>query len=221
MEFIKAYRNNSDELFAEELPNWPSGCPFGNIEHKYVFVLKKLNFLNETLKEIYESDERIRVYRKNNEYIPDNISDRSPILKMRLITELKIYLEEFILLAELLYVNDRDNNWPTKISVEQISQLFTKDNNMKRGFEILSNHKKTLENLNSLGNAIKHSFINSQNLWYRLYEPESMILGFYQNHNNFTSKTEIIEVKFSSFISDINIIIKDFKELLKSYSIND
>lgn len=214
MQKLKAYEFSDTQLFADEIPIWASGCPFGHLGQKYSFILTKLNMLNETIQEIFDLDSQIRDNKRKREYTDSELSLRPVILKMRFCSELKICTDDIIALNSLLHSHLTQSKWPNEIKIDSISTLIKKD--FPSGFEELKDTKDTLAKLNGLGNAIKHSFINTESLWYRTYEPSSIIIGFYQHYNKKSNKIKTFEVDLLSYIDDYNIFLGIMKSILKN-----
>ena len=204
-----------DKLYADELPDWETDCPFGHLHLKYGFILTKLNMLNETISEILVLDSKIRELKKQREYVPSELSQRPVILKMRFCTELKIATDDLVALNSLLYQRKEQGKWPDEIKFDSIGAIL--NNDFSNGFEEFKDFQILLEHLNGIGNAVKHSFINTESLWYRTYEPQSMIIGFY-NHYNKIKKNGIkaFEVELEKFVSDYNEFLQKIKQILKN-----
>lgn len=214
MKYIRAFEFG-DELCADEFSNWHKNCPFGHLDLKYGFILTKLNMLNETIDEILSLDSKVRELKQKKEFITPELYDRPIILKMRLYTDLKIATDDLVALNCLLYQREKVNRWPDEIKYDSIGTILK--SNFSDGFEELRFHKEVLENLNGIGNAVKHSFINTESLWRRTYMPKSMIIGFY-NHFNKIKQNEIkvFNVELEKFASDYNEFLQKMKSILKN-----
>ncbi|CAM3611366.1 hypothetical protein [Zobellia roscoffensis] len=214
MEHIKAFEFG-DQLYADELPDWESDCPFGHLHLKYGFILTKLNILNETIDEILTLDSKIRNLKKQREFVSSEQSNRPVIIKMRFCTELKIATDDLIALNSLLYERKIYGEWPDEIKLDSIGAVLS--NNFTNGFEEFKDYQVLLEHLNGIGNAIKHSFINTESLWYRTYEPNSKIIGFYNHFNKIKKqKIQAFEVELEQFASDYNDFLQKMKLVLKN-----
>ena len=99
---IQAYSYNNEELVAEEILNFPSNCPFGNLSLKYALLMQKIHSLNEIITEIASLDALLLSNRNKRLYSSSELSSRSLILKMRLSSEVKIYTDEMISLINIL-----------------------------------------------------------------------------------------------------------------------
>lgn len=212
---LQAYQNNGDKLYADEFPDWESDCPFGHLHLKYGFILTKLNMLNETINDILHLDERIRDLKNKREYVPPELNDRSIILKMRFCTELKIATDDLIALNSLLFNRKKNGVWLKKIKIDSIGAVL--GNHFNNGFKEFEENRTLLENLNGLGNAIKHSFINTESLWYRTYTPKSKIIGFYLKYNELKKeKIQVFEIELEKFVFDYNDFLRKMKHILKN-----
>lgn len=214
MKHIKAFEFG-DQLYADEHPDWETGCPFGHLHLKYGFILTKVNILNETIDEILLLDSKIRELKKQREFVSSELHDRPVILKMRFCTELKIATDDLIALNSLLHQRKKNDEWPDEIKTDSIRAVL--NSNFSNGFEEFGDYKVLLEHLNGIGNAVKHSFINTDSLWYRTYEPNSMIIGFYNHFNKIKkNKIQAFEVDLEKFASDYNEFLQKMKLILKN-----
>lgn len=215
MKYIKAYEFSENELFAEEIPIWFPDCPFGHLEEKYSLLLTKFNILNDTIREILELDQKIKDAHKEKEYIPRETSRKSTILKMRFSSEIKMYTDELISIHSILYKRKIDGVWPEQIKPDSIAEIITNIN--KFDYEIYKPFEGLLKLINGLGNAVKHSFINTEVIWYRSYTPESYLIGFYNKYNNIRRNgIESFEIKLLDFINQYNLFLQKMKNELKN-----
>lgn len=212
MIYINAYGLNKIKLYAGEIPLFLPDCPFGNLQQKYQFVLTKLHLLNENIEEILSLDQKIRDRHKHREFVDIELSYKPIALKMTLCSNLKIYTDELISICYLVNEKKRTGEWPIELKKDSIATVLDFNN----GFEEFKGTKEFLEKLNGLGNAVKHSFINTETLWYRSYEPTSKIIGFY-NHYNKIKANEIVpfEVELLEFIDEFNNFLNITKNKLK------
>lgn len=213
---ILAYKSGAEQLFADEFPILPQDCPFGNLDIKYGFILTHLNLLNDTIEEIIVLDNNRREARKNHVYVDRETQLKSSVLKMRFCTEIKICTDELISLNFLLYKYYFKRKWPNQITVDSIGAVLS--TNFKNGFVEFERFKNLFIKLNSIGNAIKHSFVNSESLWYRTYEPKSQIIGLYHKHNKLDSEEiELHEIELESFIEEYNEFLIEMKKKINQY----
>ena len=211
---IKAFKFG-DKLYADEFPDWEPDCPFGNLHLKYGFILTKLHMINETINEILNFDSKIRELKKQREFVSSELHDRPVILKMRFCTELKIATDDLIALNSLLYQRKESGKWPDEIKLDSIGAILSND--FPNGFQEFKDYKVLLEQLNGIGNAVKHSFINTESLWYRTYEPNSKIIGFYNHYNKIKkNKIQAFEIELEKFTSDYNDFLQKMKLILKN-----
>ena len=171
--------------------------------------------LNEIIDEILTLDSKIRELEKQREVVSAELHDRPVILKMRFFTELKIATDDLIALNSLLHQRKEKGEWPDEIKLDSIGAIL--NNNFSNGFEEFKEYQVLLEQINGIGNAVKHSFINTESLWYRTYEPNSKIIGFYNKLNKIKkNKIQTFEVELEKFTSDYNDFLKKMKYILKN-----
>lgn len=216
---IKAYLHNETQMYADELPYFEDGSPFGHLEVKYEFILTRLNLLNERIKEIHLCHETILDKTKAHEYVSREESLRPLAFGLLFASDLKILTDELISLNYLLYQQHKTKIWPIEVKIDCIGEfLKLKD---KSGFDAFNNNIKTVETINHIGNAIKHSFVNSQVLWKRNLGAVPKLFAFYNHRNHLNNGVNFYEIEFPELISNYNLILDDYRsEILKKYMKN-
>jgi hypothetical protein len=171
--------------------------------------------LNESIDEILILDSKIRELEEQREFVSSKRNYRPAILKMRFCSELKIATDDLIALNSILYQRKKKAKWPDEIKCDAIGTIL--ENNFTNGFEEFKEYQVLLEQLNGIGNAVKHSFINTESLWYKTYKPKSMIIGFYNHFNKIKkNKVQIFEVELEKFAYDYNEFLQKMKKVLKN-----
>ncbi len=211
---LKAYSLKSDELCAEEVPIFPNDCPFGHLEEKYAFILTRLNLLNEKIDEIHLCHETNIDSRAKREYISREKVLRPLAISLSLASELKILTDELISLNCVLSEYSLTQEWPNEIAVDCIGAYLNLEN--KNGFEPFNNNIETIKIINHIGNAIKHSFINSEILWKRNINKTPMLIAFHNNRNKLVNGINYYEISLPELISKYNIILDNYKKKLNS-----
>ncbi|WP_430900956.1 MULTISPECIES: hypothetical protein [unclassified Paraflavitalea] len=212
---IASYIKNENELFADEIPNIETHSPFGHLQIKYGFILTRLNILNETITEIHSlhstNIERI----KNREYVSREETLRPIVKCISLATELKILTDELISLNYLLNYYYTKNCWPSEIEIDCIGAYLNMEN--KKGFEAFNNHTKTIDTINDIGNAIKHSFINSEIIWKQNPSPTPKLFAIHQKRNKLNNSAKLYEISIPELITEYNAILEDIKVVFHNY----
>lgn len=73
-----------------------------------------------------------------------------------------------------------------------------------------------LEKINSIGNAVKHSFVNSEITWLRNKTSTPLLFAYHQKQNDLKHKVEFHYIELPSFINDFNNFLNDFRKDIKS-----
>ena len=106
------------------------------------------------------------------------------------------------------------SSWPTEIQIDCIGAYLNLAN--KDGFEPFNNHTDTLKKINHIGNAIKHSFINSEILWKRNLTPIPQLIAFHHPHNKLVNPVNFYEVPLPTLITEYNLILEEYRHKLKN-----
>jgi hypothetical protein len=214
MKLIKAFRIRDNELCAEEIIHFPSNSPFGHLSNKYAFILTRLNLLNETITDIHLYWEQEFNNRKKKEYTPPEISLKRIALCLRFSSELKMLTDEMISLNYLVVQYSKNKKWPIKIKADCIAKLLTDIES--EGFEPFKNNEKVIKQINEIGNAVKHSFVNTDILWLRNLESTPKIFAFYQKDNDTTKDKKFHSIKLPDLIDSFNKLLNEYRENLKN-----
>ncbi len=212
MKSIRGFTIDDYTLYNEEVPIIPLKSPFGHLGEKYIFLMYRLQYTNDTIKELYDLNQEYVDLRKNHQY-DNNINLKILHRVLRFSTEIKIIMDEMISLYYILEYNKPDGNWPKKIEIDSIGRYLETNNNIK--YKLFDKHIATLETINSIGNAIKHSFVNSEITWARSQIKDPLLFGYYQKQNDLKNKVEFHYIELPKFIDDFNILLDDYRFDLK------
>lgn len=213
MEQIRAFTIDNQTFYSDESPNIPLRSPYGNLGEKYLFLMYRLNFINDSLKELYDLNEENFTKKKN--YIPhDDIHLKIYHRVIRFSMEIKQIMDEMISFYYVLYFHKLNNDWPKKIEIDSIGKYIDKKN--KIFFAFLENHRSTIDIINSIGNATKHSFINTEIIWLENRTSEPLILGYLQKQNDTKNKAQFYHIQLSEFIIEFNKMLDSFRADIKN-----
>ena len=177
-------------LHANDIISFSAHIPYANLTLKHTQILQRIDYINVKVELLYRS------YKKN-------ITDK-PLFKLANLTEHSFIIEEVIYwlrktadeLISLLYVCkyfDTQKAHPKKIKFEKIDDLLkNRDSELST---VLTSYLDSLETLNSISNAYKHSFINSQLNIVGEYEPIVPALSLLHNNTNNPIKFHSIELE--------------------------
>jgi hypothetical protein len=214
MYLINAYKG--DAFYADEIIYFPSNCPFGNLDMKYQFIFTRLNLLNETIKEIHKLHTANYERRKKREGFPKDEYFLPIALGMRFSSELKIITDEMISLNCVVEEYKINKQWSKKIEIDCIGRLIEAKNPLL-GYDPFYQNQQLLKDINGIGNAVKHSFINTNILWIRHYESRTTILyALYQKQNDQNNVPEFIKLEMPKLVQDFNKLISEYKIHMKN-----
>lgn len=216
MRLIEGFKTEHDILLFDNPPQIPVHSPFGHLGEKYIFLIYRLFFTNETIKEIYYYQREYYGCRQNHEF-ENNIKLRILHRVLRFSTEIKVIIDEFISLYFILNYNKDKNEWPEKILIDSIGSYLSENNKIK--YEIFDKYRNWLETTNNIGNAIKHSFVNSEITWIRNDSTIPLLIAYYQKQNDLKNKVEFYNVKLPDYIDELNKFLPEYlKDVKNNYS---
>lgn len=212
MNLINAYQLNENELFADELLQFPSNCPFGNLDIKYILMMTRLNMLNETIKQIHELHEASFDARQKKEYV-GNTPYKVIVLTSRFSCEIKIIADEMFCLNYILEEYRKTGSWIKKIKADRIGvQYWEKDT---IGFEAFNSNPQLMKDMNGMANAVKHSFVNSEALWIRNIERIPKLIAFHNPHNDLEKGLTPYIIKLPDFVESFNKFLNEYRKHMK------
>jgi len=188
-------------LHENDLIPFNANIPYANLVSKHSNIIQRIDNINIKIKLAYES-------------YKNNITDKPPF-QLANLTEHCFIIEEIIYwlrktadeLISIMYVCkyfDKNQTHPSKVKLEKIDDLL-KNKNSELSI-IFTAYLSSLENLNSISNAYKHSFVNSQLNIIGEFEPIVPALSLLHNNTNNTNNP----IKFYSI--ELAKIINDFSD---------
>ncbi|MBL7113986.1 MAG: hypothetical protein ISS19_18755 [Bacteroidales bacterium] len=216
MKLIEGFKVEDDILLFDYLPNIPVHSPFGHLGEKYLFLIYRLFYTNDTIREIYFFQREYYGCRQNKEF-DNNIKLKILHRVLRFSTEIKVILDEFISIYFILNYNKEKNSWPKKISIDSIGKYLSKSNNVR--YEIFEKHRNLIETTNSIGNAIKHSFVNSEITWIRNDTVTPYLIAYYHKDNDLKNKVEFHSIKLPDYLDELNKFLPEYNfDVKNNYS---
>jgi hypothetical protein len=147
---IKAFTIDDSTFYNEESPNIPLHSNFGNLGEKYLFLMYRLNYLNETVTELFELNEEYYTKKKNYQYL-NNMHLKIYHRVIRFSLEIKQIVDEMICFYYILYYHKTHGTWPKIIQLDSIAKYIDPKN--KINFPFLNGSLNLLENINNIDNA--------------------------------------------------------------------
>ena len=185
-------------LHANDMISFAAVIPYANLTLKHTQILQRIDFINAKIKFVYLS------YKKNITDKPHfeiaNITEHSFIIE-EIIYWLRITSDELISLLYVCKYFDKEKTHPKKIKFEKIDDLL-KNKNSELAI-LLSSYLNSLETLNSISNAYKHSFVNSQLNIIGEYEPIVPALSLL--HNNTSNEIKFHNIELAKVINDFDV----------------
>ena len=179
--------------------------------------MQRLEYQNEILNSIYKEVEKYNErLKKRDSYIM--VNEVKPYIEIiHLVSDLKMILDELISLFYILEKYKIDGDYPRKIRISSIGELLTeheKEESTKLLF--FKPYIEFLQNINEVTNSYKHSFVNSDILFYRQLNEPIVYAG--KNHfNNFDRPRTLISIPLKEIILNFNRMFKEYREHIKNH----
>ena len=220
---FEIYRNGSSEIYANDVPAFPPSDLWGHLGNKFHFILQRLEYLNKTIESIYNDVELYYSRRKKRQYISNSTVVNPFIEIIHLISDLRMIIDELISLLYILEKREQNGDYPSKIRISSIGELLTEFNkDVSKKLCFFRPYKSFLEKIKDISNTYKHSFINSDILFYK--QPEVPIVYAGKNdYNNFNKERILIAIPLNEIVDEFNVLFKNDRELLweKTVTEND
>ena len=185
-------------LHANDLISFAADIPYANLTLKYTQIIQRIDYINTKIKFVYLS------YKKNITDKPHlelaNISEHSFIIE-EIIYWLRITSDELISLLYVCKYFNKEKTHPKKIKFEKIDDLLKNKNSELS--KLLTNYLSSLETLNNISNAYKHSFVNSQLNIIGGHEPIVPALSLL--YNNTSNQIKFHSIELAKVINDFDI----------------
>lgn len=181
-------------VHANDLILLPANTPYGNLIMKFMKIITRIDKINSKIEATYKSYEN--AFAKRNEIGIDMLEHQ--FFAEEVIYWLRKTADELIALFYVCNYNKKQNKYPSKIKIQKIDDLLkNKDSELS---VLLSNYLPTLELLNKISNAFKHSFVNTDLNIFGAEEPTVPVLELL--HNNLVNKINFYNVSFAQIITD-------------------
>ena len=214
-EYFAPTNHDSNKVYYEDLFEFPSSNIWGHLGNKFSLILERLLYLNEMLKSIYENVELYKTKKKNRENIDSKITIRPYIEIIHVINDLRMIIDDLISLEYIWESYLVQGEYPTKIKISSIGELlsyFEKPNYSK--LQLFEKHKDFLFKIKEVSNTYKHSFINSDILFYS-HVDNVMVFAGKNPYNNFNKDRELLAYPLNEIINEFNVFFEDFKITVK------
>lgn len=201
-----------EDPYNAKLGFWlPPDSPYGNFQLKLMKLCERLDEANRRLSESC----RFWKLAKTQGIVPVNSYQRHVYANEQAIYLIRRTADELISFIWCLNEWEANKSYPKKIKVDSISGLLKQSSEQMPAY-LFRNHITTLDILNKISNAFKHSFIQSDITL--LGRDEPCVHAFALSYNDLDSKTEFHSVSLASLIKEFNLFYKTGIEWLSSFS---
>ncbi len=191
----------------------PSYTNYGNLSLKFIKIIQRLDHVNRRILEIQDA------FKKRKRILEKEIPDLEPIPDVEFTTEeivasLRKVADELVTLLYLKgFYRESNGAYPQNLEVDSVGGfLYSEKPYLK---EVLSTHRGFLKLLNSISNAHKHSFLNSDHNVEARFEP--VVFALDQKHNSLKNHPEFYAVTLKEVIQQFNDFYKESVDQLRSW----
>jgi hypothetical protein len=216
MKIEHGYKIKDDMLLWDYLPQIPVYSPFGHLGEKFVFLMYRLHYANETVRELFYYQRQFYECRRKSEF-DNNIKLKYLHRALRFSTEMKIIFDEFISLYFILNFYKQHQEWPKRIQIDSIGSYLSDKNSTK--YNLFEKHKNLLITTNNIGNAIKHSFTNSEITWLRNDTKIPVLVAYYHKNNDSKNPIEFHYIELPKYLEELNLFLPEYNlDVKNNYS---
>lgn len=218
MEYFEIYRDNTKQIYAEDVLEFPDSKHWGNLSNKMYFIFKRLDYLNNLLESI---DDKIKTYQfnfNNRNGLNSKVNTVAPFIEIiHVMSDLRMIIDELISLLYIIEKREITGDYPLIIDVDSIGTFLKKTEMLEYVYlDFFKEYKDFLKIVNDITDTYKHSFINDHILFFsQLDKPTVFAIkaATEKNHNKFDlNENRLIKV----YLEDI---VKDFNKMFTSYRV--
>lgn len=212
MKLIDIGKQPHDYLFGSQIINLPSDTPFGNFTLKWVDILSRLDEVNIQIQMAHENWEATRTGAITDS--ENTIFNRHRFAIEYAVTGMRRVADDLIALLWCLEQYQESRKYPEHVKPDEIGAMF------KIGYlgpgQLLAPHQETLALLNSLSNAFKHSFIQSD--LSRMGANEPLVIAQNMFRANQKNGAKLYQESLSSLASRYTSFFHDCREWLRQFA---
>ncbi len=211
------YRDSTKEIYADDIPEFSASEYWGNLGNKVLFIFSRLDYLNDSLVSICEKVEIYNINFKKRNGLTSKKDIITPYIEIiHIMSDLRMIVDELIALLYIVEKRKVLGDYPKKIEIECIGDLFKKwDGNKFDDVNFFIDYKVFLKNVNDITNTYKHSFINDHIIFYRQLEKPTVYAIRNFNKEFDIHKNKLIVIPLENIINDFNSMFKEYRILLK------
>lgn len=214
---FKSYLTQDDVISREVNSSLGWSEKWGHLDQKFIFILHRINYLNDLTESIYSVVKDNRKKLVNHEYISGKDNVRPYIEIIHLVNDVRMIVDELISLLCISEYKTKFGNYPDKIKISSIGEFIESSKNDDNTYLIFFNeYLDYLKTINEISNSYKHSFINSEILFYRQKEYPIILAGKNQ-YNKITNQRVLIAENLENFIENFNKLFQNYLVEIKKH----
>lgn len=192
----------------------PADTPYGNLSLKFLKILIRLDHANIRIEELNNWFEKRKQMTEAEEFMSATTFSESLHIAEEIIFNIRRVTDELIGLIYLKGFYVQNNVYPQKLKIDSIGTYLSEQKTIP--LEVLGDHLNFLEVLNTISNAHKHSFLNSDyNLTGR---EEPFVFALALKNNDLKNLPDFQAVPVRNLVEDFNLFYKKVTEALRGWS---
>ncbi len=202
---------NPDEPINANLLFWlPPDTPYGNFQLKAFKLVERVDELNRRITEAFA----LWTHCRSSQMLATGTYQRHVFVLEQCVFLMRRIADELISLIHCLSAWEGSGTYPDRIEINCIGALMHAA--PAHRLCVFGPHMPVLETLNSISNAYKHSFINSDNTLIGEREPSLHALDL--KRNNLVAGAKFHNVPCAALVADFNRLYVDANGWLRQFS---
>ncbi len=153
----------------------PTDTPYGNMCLKYMKIILRMDHLNRLIQSVFSQNIDVNT----GPMAFTELRSRQEMNGEEIVYWIRKTVDELLALYYFIRSSSEDGHWPKKLAVDCIHDVLREKD--KGCPAPIAPHLPFLEMLNNISNALKHSFINSDQSHVGLNEPIVFALALKNN----------------------------------------
>lgn len=215
------YIDSTKTIYADQIPSFVVSENWGNLGNKVLFILNRLDYLNDILASIFQKVENINHNRKLRNGMTDNKTAVAPYIEIiHVMSDMRMIIDELIALLYIVEKRKEIGDYPDLIEIDSIGALLKKWENGE--FDELCffvDFKDFIKTINEITNTYKHSFINDHIIFFRQLDTPIVYAWknkAYKQRNKFErDENKFIAIPLKDIVGDFNKMFSEYQNVLK------
>lgn len=205
-----------DEPYNAVLGFWlPSESPYGNFQLKQMKLSGRIDELNRKIAESFSYWDACH----SQQMLPVGYLERHTLLNEEIIYHMRRIFDELISLIWCLEQHQSSGVWPSEIVTDSIGRAMKVLSEEPTKLKLFSSYVDLMKTLNSVSNAYKHSFVNTD--YNVIGRDEPCVHALDLKNNKLESAPKFYSISLGVLVNDFDDMYQDAMAWLKAYSVQN